>query len=295
MQYDYPQLTEFKHLSFGDCNKYFFESILLEGLENDLLGIERFPRIVDVAGLCICLEGEAGVVIGSRSYRLKPGDMCVVFPHDILYVTEKSLDFKGYTIACTSDFLMSVNIPSSTPIYLFRKEHPCISLDDKEKEELMKMCEFLREHDQRKDHPCREEISRYLASAIIYEVIGIYKRGEPLPQQQYSRKDKIYFEFTELIAKNCNKQHNMDFYARKLFISPRYLSAICKEIAGITATEYINHHIMVNARLLLATTDKSILQISEEMNFPNASFFTQFFKKHEGVTPKVYRGMNSIG
>lgn len=295
MLYTNSKQTTFERLSFMECNDTFFDSFLLEGMENDLLGVERFPRIVDAAGVCICLEGEAEVVIESRSYRMHPGDMCVVFPNDILHATHKSSNFVGYTLACTPNFLMSVNVPSSTPVYLYIKENPCISIAPKEQEELIKMCDFLKEHSTRKNHPCREEISKHLASAIIYEVIGIYRRGEPLQQQPYSRKSKLYFEFTQLITRNFNKQKNVDFYAGKLCITPRYLSAICKEIAGITATEYINHHILVNARTLLANTDMTILQISEELNFPNASFFTQFFKKHEKMTPKMYRGSNRGG
>ena len=60
----------------------------------------------------------------------------------------------------------------------------------------------------------------------------------------------------------------------------------------MTATESINNHVMVNARILLASTDMSVLQISEELNFPNPSFFSQFFKRHEGVVPKTYRAMH---
>ena len=84
----------------------------------------------------------------------------------------------------------------------------------------------------------------------------------------------------------------MEFYADRLCITPRYLSAICKELTGMTATESINNHVMVNARILLASTDMSVLQISEELNFPNPSFFSQFFKRHEGVVPKTYRAMH---
>ncbi|MDL2213624.1 helix-turn-helix domain-containing protein [Bacteroides sp. OttesenSCG-928-D19] len=290
MTHTYPKQTTFERLTFQDECNTFFGTILLEGMKDDILGLAQLPCIIDVAGLCICLQGSARIIIESRSYHMQSGDMCVAFPNDIIQVLEKSKDFKGYTLACTQDFLMSVNIASSTSLYLHAKNNPCISLAPKEQKELLTMCEFLKAHDSREDHPCREEISKCLVAAIIHEVVGIYKRGNPLQQQPYSRKDQLYFEFTELIIKHCRKHHNVEYYARKLCITSRYLSVVCKEIAGFTATEYINHHIIVNARLLLATTDMTILQISEELNFANASFFTQFFKKHEGCTPKEYRG-----
>lgn len=291
MVYKQSKQASLERLSFEEGNT-FFNNFILKGSANDMLGLEQFPRIVEAAGLCICLGGEGEFTIESQSYKLKKGDMCVIFPNNILHVRKKSADFKGYTVVCTPEFLMSVNIPSGTPIYLYVKDNPCISLKNKEQEELIKMCDFLKEHDARKDHPCREEISKHLVSAIIYEVIGIYKRGEPLSQQPYSRKNKLFFEFQELVAKNYRKQRRIEFYADKLCVSSRHLAAICKEITGYTAKDFLNEHIVVNIRVLLSTTDMTIAQISEELDFPNASFFTKFFKEQTGMTPKEYRNRN---
>lgn len=293
MPYKNSKSSAFERLSFLEDN-IFFDSFVLEGREKNILGLENIPRVIDAAGLCICLEGEGEIVLNAQSYKIKQGDMCVVFPNDIVHVTKKSEDFKGYTIVCTPDFLVNVNVKSSTSLFLYIKDNPCISLGEKDQKDLIRMCDFLKEHDSRTNHPCREEISKILASAIIYEVVGIYQKGEPLRQQPYSRKNKLYFDFTQLIAKNFGKQKNVDFYADKLCITARYLSVICKEISGLTATECINHYIMTNARVMLSTTDMTILQISEELSFPNPSFFTQFFKKHQGITPKMYRTVSQM-
>jgi AraC-like DNA-binding protein len=291
MIYQPSENNNVERLSFVE-DHVFFDSFMVDGSEKDILGLEQLPRIVDAAGLCICLEGESEIVIEAQNYRMRKGDMCVIFPNDILYVNKKSSDFKGYTIACTPEFLESANIPSRTPLYLYIKDHPFISLNRQEQKDLLKMCDFLKKHDSREGHPCREEISRHLASAIIYEVIGIYEKGEPIRQQPYSLKNNLYFELMQLIAQNYRKHRNVEFYAGELCITPRYLSAICKDVTGMTATDCINRHVIVNARILLITTEMTILQISEEMNFPNPSFFTQFFKKHMNMTPKEYRNLN---
>lgn len=294
MQQGFSKQNTFERLSFAEGDNILYESFVLNGSEYDMLGAEQFPRIVDAAGLCICLKGEVEIVIGAQGYHMKKGDMGVILPNDILYIRRKSPDFRGYTLACTPDFLINseIPIPSRTPLYLFIKDNPCISLKEKELEDLIKMCEFLKEHDSRKDHPCREEITRNLGYAIIYEVIGIYKKKEPLHQQPYSRKQTLYFEFIQLITKHYREQKDIEFYAEQLCITSRYLSVVCKEISGFTAKECIDLHTMINARILLTTTDMTILQISDELNFANPSFFTQFFKKRTGVTPKRYRNIN---
>ena len=40
---------------------------------------------------------------------------------------------------------------------------------------------------------------------------------------------------------------------------------------------------------LITSTDKSIKEISDYLNFPNASAFGTFFKKQVGVSPINYR------
>lgn len=283
----------FRELNFIESNNLHFYSSFHGGNEENILGLEQFPHLIDAAGLCICLEGEGTVLIGAQSYRIQKNDMCVVLPGTILHIIEKSIHFKGYVFAFDSELLYKSNIPSATPLFLYVKENPCISITENEQVELVKICDIIQKHDLRKNHPYLKEISKHLVATVIYEILGLYKNGKILQQHPYSRKKIYYFRFIDLLSKYSGKQMTVDFYADKLCITPRYLSAICKEIMGHTATECINMHLLMNARLLLISTDWTIARISEELDFLNTSFFTQFFKKHEGVTPKVYRAKNS--
>lgn len=282
----------FRKLRFIESGCSFFHGSFHEGGEESIFGLEQFPHLIDGAGLCVCLEGEGTVLISGQSYRIKKGDMCVVLPGAILHIIEKSADLRGYIFGFHSDLLYQANIPSATPLFLYVKENPCVSLTEKEQDELIKICSVIQKHDFRDNHPYQKEISQHLVSVIIYEVLGVYKESKVLKQQPFSQKRVYYFRFIELLTKYSGKHLSIDFYADELCITPRYLSAICKEIMGHTATDCINMHILMNARLLLVTTNMTIAQISEELKFSNTSFFTQFFKKHEGITPKVYRARN---
>lgn len=279
----------FKRLSFDVEDNSFFDNFILDSDVKDSLRLEQFPQIVEAASLCICLNGESNITIDTKNYHIKKGDMCVVLPNSILQVNKQSADFLGYTSACTSNFLASINVSSGTEIYLYIKDNPCLSLEEKEVEELMKMCNILKEYNERREQLYREEISKHLSAAIIYEVISIYKKQQPITQHPYSRKNKLYYEYMELVAKNHRKQRNIEYYANELCISSRHLSSICKEITEKTAKDCLNEYIIINIQTILATTEMTILQISEEFNFPNASFFTKFFKTQTGITPKEYR------
>ncbi|MDR1501564.1 MAG: helix-turn-helix domain-containing protein [Prevotella sp.] len=72
------------------------------------------------------------------------------------------------------------------------------------------------------------------------------------------------------------------------------MSSVCKELDGQTAKKCIDEQIIINAQIVLNTTTLTVAQIADEFNFPNASFFTKFFKENVGITPKEYRNTDRV-
>lgn len=269
--------------------RHFFNCFDIDERYEDLFDLESMPRMIDVAGLCICFEGTAEIIVNAQRYCLQKGDMCVILPKSILKLAGKSDDFRGYTIAVTQKFFNQINIPSSTSIYLYVKENPCISLNQEQQARLLKFCNDLEAHDTLENHLFRQEISALQAMVVVYEIIAIYKSKQPLMHQPYTRKNKLFLEFQQLITTHYSKHKTIDFYADKLCVSTRYLSSVAKEISGLTASDCITRVVLLNAKILLSDTEKTIQQISDSLNFPNPSFFSKYFKRNTGKTPREYR------
>lgn len=81
----------------------------------------------------------------------------------------------------------------------------------------------------------------------------------------------------------------MSFYAEKMNRTPKYLSGEIKRITGRSILEWINEAVLIEMKVQLKTTDYTVLQISEVLNFSSPSVFVQFFKHHTGITPLQYR------
>ena len=62
-----------------------------------------------------------------------------------------------------------------------------------------------------------------------------------------------------------------------------------KKVSGKAAKQWIDDALVARIKVALRHTDKQMAQISDEMNFPNNSFFNKYFKRLTGLTPGQYR------
>jgi AraC-like DNA-binding protein len=106
---------------------------------------------------------------------------------------------------------------------------------------------------------------------------------------QQSKQSILLERFMKLVQENFREQRDIGFYADKLCLTPKYLSKILKDNSGSSASEWIDNHVVLEAKALLKSTNMTIQQISEELNFPSQSFFGKYFKRVVGVSPKEYR------
>ena len=105
-----------------------------------------------------------------------------------------------------------------------------------------------------------------------------------------NRKEEITNLFFDLLEKNVSKEIDIDFFAQKLCISPKYLTNTLKEITKKTATQWINSYILQQAKTMLRTSSMNIQQISNALGFENQSHFGSWFRRQtNGTNPTDFR------
>jgi len=142
--------------------------------------------------------------------------------------------------------------------------------------------------DPKKDFLQKANINIFMA--IIYLLADvIYTAGESSGKARNKRKEEITVHFLQLIADHYKAQRDLLFYADRLHISIKYLSISVKEITQESPSEIISNWLVTEARAQLTISTKTINQISQEFNFSDQYAFSKFFKKHVGITPKLFR------
>ena len=124
---------------------------------------------------------------------------------------------------------------------------------------------------------------------MIYDLSnGIY-RFQQMERKDCSRAESIFRDFIQLVARNFKEERRVGWYAQQLCITPKYLSETIKQMSHRTPNEWIDHYVLIEIRVLLKNTTKSIKEITMEMNFPTQSFLGKFFREHMGMSPSDYR------
>ncbi len=99
----------------------------------------------------------------------------------------------------------------------------------------------------------------------------------------------IVREFNYLVEQHFKEKHSVAEYASLLNKSPKTLSNLFGKLSGKSPLQMIQARIMLEARRLLKYTDKPISEIGYEVGFIDIQSFSRFFKKHQGVSPTLYR------
>ncbi|TAI49430.1 helix-turn-helix domain-containing protein [Flagellimonas allohymeniacidonis] len=126
-----------------------------------------------------------------------------------------------------------------------------------------------------------------------------YLLGDADFKQAYDRDSEIVNQFKKdleskfrnLVAdKSVSKTiPQVQDFAEAQHLNPSYFSTVIKTKTSRTANQWIQGKICSEAKALLSNTRDSIKEIAYTLGFHEATHFSKFFKKYEGVTPGAFR------
>lgn len=93
----------------------------------------------------------------------------------------------------------------------------------------------------------------------------------------------------DYIENHLSEKITLSFLAKRVSYADYYLSRRFKDETGVSINTYIKIAKIERAKMLLSTTQKSIQEISDGLNFGTRSFFSEAFKSIVGMTPAAYR------
>ncbi|HIY02951.1 MAG TPA: response regulator [Candidatus Blautia faecipullorum] len=91
------------------------------------------------------------------------------------------------------------------------------------------------------------------------------------------------------IAEHYQEEISLGMAAKKVNLSPVYLSRLFKKEEGINFLDYLNQYRIDMAKRFLTDVKYNIIEVAELVGFKNTRYFSKIFKKQVGITPSEYR------
>lgn len=266
--------------------EFFLEQVAGEGMSADGI-IPLFSRGVSVL---LFSRGKAEVRINGKSYSADAGTVATVMADEIVELEHVSEDCVCAMVSAPSETVIDFPSPADSDILTMTMISPVFTVPDRKMALVMEYYRLMQTVNADRDNVFRWEIMKSIFYSMMLEICDAYRQyGTVVGKSELLRHEQLGDELFRLLSRHCRTHRSVSFYAGKLNITPKYLSREIKRITGRTVQEWVNRLTIMEMKKQLNVPGRTIMQISEDMEFSSPSAFVQFFKLHTGTTPLKYR------
>ena len=275
-----------RHNEFRFINAEFGFVTSFSKMETTIFKIGQ-PYRLQEGRIAIITNGRARVLINLIEYIFRPNYISLIAPGSIIQIIETSQDFDAHMMAIEHNFLPVSGKEEFFAHFLQRKKNLLLPLTTTEQVQIENFITVM--WDVLQEPVFRKEVIQHLLAGLLYNIEYIAKNKGQSESSPLTHQNDIFQRFISLVNTYSKTERNVSFYADKLCLTPRYLNTVIRQASQQTVMDWINQSIILEAKVLLKHSNRLVYQISDELNFPNPSFFSKFLKRMTGMTPQEYQ------
>ena len=247
--------------------------------------------LVDYIGLVVCTRGSYSFKVNEENMEARAGETLFLTENVHFQIESVSADLEYSLLFYRITPIRAIlgNTAMMMRLHATLNPRPFIVLATGEEYALADYTQLLPSASYTESTMFDGHERKLLMLSLTYRLCSIFNRKVVQGGEASGHKIDIFVKLITLISDHYPKERSVSFYADRLCLSPKYLSSMVKDICGYTVQDLVFKAIIRRTIFLMTSTSKTIQEISDELNFPNASAFGTFFKKHTGLSPKNYR------
>ncbi len=238
------------------------------------------------AELNMITSGQAQVIVGSKQFHCRKGDIIFIPPytvHQIISITE-DVRLRGIIFEFSIIEAAHISIDYEKLFTRYLKLHPII----------LPM------------HPCYKQLKEYIEIILkTYDEPSAYQKMQLLSylllttsclMQHYSLLDNMtskrysrLLPVLQYVEEHYAEKIQLSELSNLIYICDDQLIRLFKEVTGEPPIRYIMNLRIEAAMRLLASTDLSTAAIAEQTGFGSANYLNRVFKQKLHMSPLVYR------
>jgi len=242
----------------------------------------RLPYIV----FALCHSGSLHLDYDTDTYVFGTHDVSVEYPNHNVYVHGISGDYRA-TLVIVDQSMLDEMVKLNLDKYRFIYEQvPQFHLDDKQYDDLSIYIESMR---------------RILAADIVDKrtiLVGmVYLLSRLIDSfhttnvgESDTNVGRLSFRFFKLLDENVESHRDVQYYADRMYLTPKYFSQSIKRETGHSASHWIQQLLVRRVKMQMSySPDLSIQAVADRFSFPDQATFCHYFKRVAGISPSEYR------
>lgn len=235
----------------------------------------------DFLEISFILEGEVVYHVDQKVLTLNAGNLLLFNP---------GVDHWEEQLSETRSHQLHIGIKNVSLTGLARNVFPnnqaYLQLDRDLAEILSKAWQIIAElNEQKSEH-------NLMVKSLVTEILVLILRGlekrqpiQPLMSQTKIRQQKLVNHTVYYLENHYMEEITLEMLAKKLFVSPTFLSKIFKEAMGVSPINYLIKIRLERSKVLLTNEEMSVKEIAGFVGYSDALYFSKLFKKYYGESP----------
>lgn len=237
---------------------------------------------------------------GQQYYDYSDGALFCLTPGETIDREKTKSEFpsKGWILAFHPDLICGTTLGMNIDNYSFFSYQPteALHLSLREKQTLLDLLNKINQELQRYiDCHSKKIVSTYVELLLDY-CTRFYERQFitrcEANKNIIERLDIIIDNYFETEKQQTHELLSAEYCANLLQLSSDYLCDMLKFETGKHFEEYVQFKRFEIAKKWLLDTDKAVNEISKELGFQSAQYFSRLFKKLTGFSPNDFRMPN---
>ena len=234
-------------------------------------------------------QGSGSQAIDFTNFPIKPGQIYFMNPGQV-HSWHFSGEVEGYIVNFSESFfdsfLKEANYLERFPFFSGYGDDQVIRLNENSLTEVTEIFERLLIE----LRPVKDHATEMIRTLLLQLFITVARQIAPARLNQLSKPGStMLHNFQKLVNENYATMKLPSEYAARLYVTPNYLNALCRDLLGKSAGEIIRARVTLEAKRLLVNADLGISEIATQLNFQDNSYFSRFFRKYVGTSPEDFR------
>jgi AraC family transcriptional regulator, transcriptional activator of pobA len=252
----------------------------MEEIDEALGGIADIPHKHNYYSVIWPVKASGKHIIDFREYPIINDNIFFVNPGQVHQILSDPGPI-GYVILFSPEFLEKNSIRKDfiSDLRLFRNsdETPPLPISGTKATMLKSFADQMLRVFQKPDNMFLEVIGAYLKLFLI-ECNGHCTLMQTDNTQSAEVGKTLVKHFKSAVETHFSEWHQVKDYAEALYVTPNYLNEVIKSAMKISAKEFIQDRLILEAKRMAVFTEKSSKEIGYDLGFDDPSHFSKFFK-----------------